>query len=86
MLDVIGFAGGPAERAVALAVVRAFGGSVKAAGREWIDRGTLDREQVRELLTEMLVALVDEVFPRVLPPVHAGSRQGDDSRSARRLH
>lgn len=67
LLDVVGFAGGPAERAVALAAVRAYGGTVKAAGREWIVRGALDREQVRELLTHTFLALVEDVFPRVLP-------------------
>ncbi|WP_370947640.1 TetR/AcrR family transcriptional regulator [Amycolatopsis sp. cg5] len=45
------------------ALVRAFGGMVKAAGREWLVRGSLTREQVHTLLSKSLVTLVGEVFP-----------------------
>jgi AcrR family transcriptional regulator len=47
------------------ALVRAFGGLVKAAGREWITRGTLTRAQVHELLADMLRTLMNETMPRV---------------------
>jgi AcrR family transcriptional regulator len=47
------------------ALVRAFGGMVKAAGREWLVRGSLNRRQVHTLLTKSLVTLVGEVFPEV---------------------
>jgi AcrR family transcriptional regulator len=47
------------------ALVRAFGGMVKAAGREWLVRGALSREQVHTLLSKSLVTLVGEVFPEV---------------------
>jgi AcrR family transcriptional regulator len=47
------------------AMVRAYGGMVKAAGREWIQRGTLTREQVAALLTDCLVTLAQETFPRI---------------------
>ncbi|GAB3567952.1 TetR/AcrR family transcriptional regulator [Amycolatopsis endophytica] len=47
------------------ALVRAFGGMVKAAGREWLLRGVLDREQVQALLTRTLVTLIEDVFPEV---------------------
>lgn len=47
------------------AIVRAFGGMVKAAGREWITHGTLTREQVQLVLTDQLTALLDSTFPRL---------------------
>lgn len=47
------------------ALVRAFGGMVKAAGREWLVRGSLNREQVHTLLSKSLVTLVGEVFPEI---------------------
>nr|WP_036494701.1 TetR/AcrR family transcriptional regulator [Nocardia sp. BMG111209] len=46
-------------------LVRAYGGLVKAAGREWISRGSLSREQVHGLLVDMLMALITESFPRI---------------------
>ncbi|MPY79303.1 MAG: TetR family transcriptional regulator [Actinophytocola sp.] len=47
------------------AIVRAFGGMVKAAGREWITHGTLTREQVQLVLAEQLTALLGETFPHL---------------------
>lgn len=47
------------------ALVRCFGGLVKAAGREWIVRGSLTREQVHDLLADMLLTLVTQTFPNV---------------------
>ncbi|MFE9320123.1 TetR/AcrR family transcriptional regulator [Nocardia sp. NPDC052278] len=49
------------------AMVRAFGGLVKVAGREWITRGALTREQVHALLSDMLMTLVTETMPKVDP-------------------
>ncbi|MEV6426729.1 helix-turn-helix domain-containing protein [Nocardia sp. NPDC051463] len=49
------------------AMVRAFGGLVKVAGREWITRGTLTREQVHILLADMLMTLMTETMPKVDP-------------------
>ncbi|MFI6952887.1 TetR/AcrR family transcriptional regulator [Nocardia sp. NPDC050408] len=49
------------------AMVRAFGGLVKVAGREWITRGTLTRGQVHVLLADMLMTLVTETMPKVDP-------------------
>ncbi|WP_433597656.1 TetR/AcrR family transcriptional regulator [Nocardia sp. CA-135953] len=49
------------------AMVRAFGGLVKVAGREWITRGALTREQVHTLLSDMLMTLVTETMPKVDP-------------------
>lgn len=47
------------------ALVRAYGGMVKAAGREWLLRGDLDRDQVHTLLSRSLVTLIEDVFPAV---------------------
>lgn len=47
------------------ALVRAFGGLVKVAGREWITRGTLTRAQVHVLLADMLMTLIAETMPKV---------------------
>lgn len=47
------------------AMVRAYGGLVKVAGREWITRGTLTRTQVHELLADMLLTLVSQTMPKV---------------------
>lgn len=46
-----------------LAAVRAYGGMVKAAVREWLGRGSLTREQVQLLLSRSLVDIVRDVFP-----------------------
>ncbi|WP_084529036.1 TetR/AcrR family transcriptional regulator [Nocardia crassostreae] len=47
------------------ALVRCYGGLVKAAGREWIVRGSLDRPQVHDLLCDTLTTLITESFPKV---------------------
>lgn len=47
------------------AMVRAYGGLVKVAGREWLTRGTMTRDQVHALLVDVLTTLVTESLPRV---------------------
>lgn len=47
------------------ALVRAYGGMVKAAVREWMIHGTLTREQVLLLLTDQLTNLFDSTFPQL---------------------
>lgn len=67
VLDAVGFTAeihGDDARETAAAVVRAYGGLVKATAREWIDGGTLDRAQARALLTETLLAVVERL-PRI---------------------
>lgn len=64
LLLMIGLADS-ARSAALRAMVRAYGGLVKVAGREWITRGTLTRPQVHELLVDMLMTLVTESLPRV---------------------
>ncbi|MEV6280051.1 TetR/AcrR family transcriptional regulator [Nocardia sp. NPDC051832] len=64
MLIMVGLADS-AHSAQLQALVRAYGGLVKVAGREWIVRGTLDRLQVHQLLADMLMTLVTETMPKV---------------------
>ncbi|WP_194818563.1 TetR/AcrR family transcriptional regulator [Nocardia sp. XZ_19_385] len=64
MLIMVGLADS-AHSAQLQALVRAYGGLVKVAGREWIVRGTLDRIQVHQLLADMLITLVTETMPKV---------------------
>ncbi len=47
------------------AMVRMFGGLIKAGGREWITRGTLTRDDLHLNLTQLLVTMLREVLPRV---------------------
>src|SRR4051812_39176690 len=47
------------------AVLRAFGGLAEAATREWLQHGRIDRDQTHALLTRTLLALVDDVLPRL---------------------
>jgi AcrR family transcriptional regulator len=51
----------PRERAV----VRAYGGLVKSAVREWVGAGTLTREEVHRLLTRALLAVIRDVLPQL---------------------
>jgi AcrR family transcriptional regulator len=44
------------------ALIRAYGGMVKATVREWAGRGALTREQAHLLLSRSLIAIVREVF------------------------
>ncbi len=54
-----------------LAAIRAYGGMVKAAVREWLGRGSMTREQAQLLLTRALVGLVRDVLPELSPPHRA---------------
>lgn len=64
MLLMVGMADS-AHSAQLRALVRAYGGLVKVAGREWIVRGTLRRDEVQALLVDMLMMLVTETMPRI---------------------
>lgn len=64
LLEMVGL-GGSQHTTELQALVRAYGGLVKAAGREWITRGALTREQVHHLLADMLLTLVTRSFRRI---------------------
>ncbi|CAM2820999.1 TetR/AcrR family transcriptional regulator [Saccharomonospora xinjiangensis] len=65
VLEALGFHRDDARWEQFNAVVRAYAGMVKAAGREWLVRGTLDRAQVHSLLSHVLCSLADEVLPEL---------------------
>jgi len=56
---------GVPEDSQSLAMIRAFGGLVKAAIREWVRDGTLTREQVELLLSQALITIVRNVLPTI---------------------
>jgi AcrR family transcriptional regulator len=47
------------------ATIRAYGGLVKAAIREWVRDGALDRSQVQLLLSQALISIVRNVLPTI---------------------
>lgn len=51
-----------AQSGRALALVRAYGGTIKAAVREWLDRQTLTRSEVHLLLRTQLLSLNDSLL------------------------
>lgn len=65
VLEAVGLADVQRNREQLRAMIRAYAGMVKAAGREWLHRKQLSREQVRVLLTRTLLSLVEEAFPEV---------------------
>ncbi|GAA3814498.1 TetR/AcrR family transcriptional regulator [Amycolatopsis tucumanensis] len=65
VLEALGVKVDAAHAEVCNALIRAYGGMVKAAGREWLLRGELDRDQVHTLLSRSLVTLIEDVFPAV---------------------
>ncbi|HKS47383.1 MAG TPA: TetR/AcrR family transcriptional regulator [Amycolatopsis sp.] len=66
VLDAVGVPPDAAERSKLNALLRAYNGMIKGAGREWLLRGALDRDQVHTLLHKSLVTLLLDVFPTVL--------------------
>ncbi len=58
------------------AMIRAFGGMLRAASREWLIRGTLDRTALRTFLTDSLLNLLKITYPAVL-----AERRGTDGRT-----
>ena len=63
VLEAIGLSETHPRREQFNALVRAYGGMVKAAGREWLVRETLTRQQVHVLLSRSLLTMINEVFP-----------------------
>jgi hypothetical protein len=54
-----------AETPAVRAVVRAYGGLAEVGTREWLERGSLSRDELRVLLTDALVALTRDTMPRL---------------------
>jgi len=66
VLEAIGLAGVTDHREQLRAMVRAYGQLARTAGREWLVKSHLDREQVHLLLTQCLLTIVDHVLPETL--------------------
>lgn len=47
------------------AIIRAYGSLVKGAVREWVREEALNRDEVRMLLVHALIAIVEEVLPKL---------------------
>jgi AcrR family transcriptional regulator len=62
VLETVGLSADVAEHR---AIIRAYGGLVKAAVREWVRGRTLTREQVQLLLSQALITIVRDVLPEV---------------------
>ncbi len=58
VLEAAGLADVAAHREELRAMIRAYGGLVKSAAREWLVREALSRDQVHMLLTRTLLAIV----------------------------
>jgi len=54
------------------AMIRSFGSMLRAASREWLIRGTLGREDLREFLIDSILHLLDVSYPKVLAAKRAG--------------
>jgi AcrR family transcriptional regulator len=65
VLEFVGLADVHEHREQLRAMIRAYGGMVKAAGREWLMGNHLSRDQVHLLLSHTLLTLVRDTFPKV---------------------
>lgn len=65
VLEATGLADAKEHREELRALVRAYGGLVKATAREWLVRETLTREQVQQLLSTALLSIVHDVAPKI---------------------
>jgi AcrR family transcriptional regulator len=63
VLQTLGLPADPAG--TSYAIIRAYGGLVKSAIREWVRDGTLTRDQVQLLLSQALIAVVRNVLPTI---------------------
>lgn len=65
VLEFVGLTEVGEHREQLRAMVRAYAAMVKAAGREWVMRDHLSRDQVHLLLSQTLLTLVRDTFPKV---------------------
>ncbi|RSM79493.1 TetR/AcrR family transcriptional regulator [Kibdelosporangium aridum] len=65
VLEFVGMTEVHEHREQLRAMVRAYAAMVKAAGREWVMRNHLSRDQVHLLLSHTLLTLVRDTFPQV---------------------
>jgi AcrR family transcriptional regulator len=65
VLEATGLADETAHLEQLRAMIRAYGGLVKSAAREWLVRGALTRPQVELLMNTTLLAIIREASPRL---------------------
>jgi AcrR family transcriptional regulator len=65
VLEALGLAGDDVPPALR-AVVRSYGGLAQEATREWLERGRLDRAQVRILLVGVMPLIARELLPEIM--------------------
>lgn len=65
VLEFVGLTDVHEHREQLRAMVRAYAAMVKAAGREWVMGNHLSRDQVHLLLSQTLLTLVRDTFPKV---------------------
>ncbi|MPZ83897.1 MAG: TetR family transcriptional regulator [Actinophytocola sp.] len=65
VLEATGLSDAVAHREELRALIRAYGGLVKATAREWLVRGALSRDQVQMVLATSLLSIVREMVPRI---------------------
>jgi AcrR family transcriptional regulator len=63
MLEALGLAAHPHRRRLH-AMFLAFGGLARAAGRQWLVRDTLTREEVTVLLSQSLLMIIRDIAPQ----------------------
>lgn len=63
MLEALGLEQDP-QRHRLHAMIVAFGGMARAAGRQWLVRKTLSRDETTELLTRSLLTIIRDVVPK----------------------
>lgn len=65
VLEATGLSEEVAHREELRALIRAYGGLVKATAREWLVRGALSRDQVQLVLATSLLSIVRDMVPRI---------------------
>jgi AcrR family transcriptional regulator len=63
------------------AMIRSYGGMLRAASREWLIRGTLGRAELRTFLVESVLGLLKVTYPAVLAERTGGRTRPGSSRS-----
>lgn len=65
VLELVGLSADSGSEPQQRAVIRAYGGLVKATVKEWVRSATLSREQAHLVLSEALISIVVEVLPKL---------------------
>lgn len=66
VLEAVGLAEDTGHRAELRAMIRAYGQLARSAGRDWLLKGILTREQVHSLMRQCLLTIVQDVLPATI--------------------